>query len=294
MQSKTHDMRRRIYRRIYSAALTDKRINQLTELAELCLSRLHLVADDYGNLPGDVALLLPLLYPRRREVTADQLDERLGELLAGGFIERYEAEGDDWIHIHGWQDAQPAGKNGRRVQKYPMRPDGADGEAEGSHDNPGESEIIQDQPKKSGASRAEQYQNQDQYHAQAQPHNQDQGAAVAAVDGGLRPKDGESRRWPVSKIERQDLTDNRRLAGIHEQLKQAGYVNGCARDRLFVFSMAEHALNKGDNPPAMFRRMIERNRRDTITEDAEQRAAQRIKEHYEGIKPRKPAYDPTA
>jgi len=52
------DMTKGVYRRIYSSATRDRRINQLSLAAELLYWRLHCVADDFGSFEADPYLLL--------------------------------------------------------------------------------------------------------------------------------------------------------------------------------------------------------------------------------------------
>ena len=144
------DRTKGIYRRVYSADLTDKRVNALSMEAELTLHRLLMLADDFGNAQAEPELLLIQCYPRRlSEVTDERLAAWVGELKSRGFIEHYEAEGDQYLHVLNWEADQPAGKNGKRVRRFPPWPgetklaEDEAKEGEGVPENPRESEIIQ-------------------------------------------------------------------------------------------------------------------------------------------------------
>lgn len=162
--SNVKDMTKGIYRRIYTSALTDKRVNALSMEAELTLSRLKLLADDHGNLQGEPGLVLILAYPRRREITQEQIDGWLQELREAGFISDYEAEEDQYLHIVDWFSEQPAGKNGKRVRRFPPSP-----AEDRTPENPRESEII---PENAGESTA--YQDQTMSMTNLQDQNQGQ------------------------------------------------------------------------------------------------------------------------
>lgn len=150
--SSTTDRTRGIYRRVYSDDLTDRAVNSLSMEAELTRTRLMLLADDYGNLlVGDIDLLLIRVYPRRRTIEPDQLSQWLDELAEAGMILEYQSSGESYIHIYGWDESQPAGRNGKRIQRVPMPPENNLNEAElpnssDTESDPGESRIIQNNP----------------------------------------------------------------------------------------------------------------------------------------------------
>ena len=67
----------------------------------------------------------------------------LDEIVNAELIERYEANGDAMIHIVGFCELQPAGKNGRRIRRFPAAPSElACGESGQIRPNPGESGQI--------------------------------------------------------------------------------------------------------------------------------------------------------
>lgn len=139
------DMQRGVYRRVYAGFIWGDRINSVSMEAEAWFWRLHAVADDLGNLPGMWQRLAGEAGGRRNMTAADA--ERLtGELIAAGLIEEYQSGGDRYLHIRQFESRQPAGKNGRRIQRYPEHPTETllvnPGVPGGIRVNPGESKGI--------------------------------------------------------------------------------------------------------------------------------------------------------
>lgn len=133
MSAKTVDQTKGIYRRIYSGFLTGRRINSVSMEAEAWFWRLQALADDFGVFPADAAVLASHASPRRK-VSQAKCDEYTKALVDAGLIRLYTVDGDRFGEIDGFDVFQPAGKNGRRIKKYPSR-----NEALG---NPGESKAI--------------------------------------------------------------------------------------------------------------------------------------------------------
>jgi hypothetical protein len=131
----TTDMTGGLYRRIYAGFLIGRRINEVSMAAEAWFWRLHAIADDFGNLPGNTMVIRGFASPRR-DLTIEQVDSMTAELELQCLVTPYEHNGDHYLHIAGFEKRQPAGKNGKRIQKYPIHPGGIQG-------NPGESRIIQ-------------------------------------------------------------------------------------------------------------------------------------------------------
>ena len=132
-----------IYRRIYAAALRGKRINSVSLEAEAAFWRLHLVADDYGGFDADPLSLRVTAFRKRPEVTEPQIQKWLKELGESKLIQVYPVCEDTFGTIIDFIHFQPAGKNGRRVRKYP--PPVHSGESKGIQGNPRESIPAQQQ-----------------------------------------------------------------------------------------------------------------------------------------------------
>jgi hypothetical protein len=129
------DLRRGLYRKVYSDWPVDPRINSLSMLAENTYLRLHFLADDYGKCNADPRLIVCLAFPLRRNVTEERIEAAFAELVEAGLVSTYRADGQTYAHIIGFEDAQPAGKNGRKVRRFPA--------PVGIHGNPEKSEIPQ-------------------------------------------------------------------------------------------------------------------------------------------------------
>lgn len=127
------------YRRIYAGYITGKRINKVSMEAEAWFWRLHSIADDYGNFHGDPELVWKAASGRRK-LTVAQARTWTQELIAAGLAYEYCSDEDTYIHIVGFEAKQPAGKNGKRVQKCPKHPDS--GESQIIQVNPGESRCA--------------------------------------------------------------------------------------------------------------------------------------------------------
>lgn len=140
----TTDLTRGIYRRLYGGMRTGRRINAVSVDAALLFWHLHTVADDFGNLIGDADLVRTEAAPRRREWDDAKIEAMLTELASTTppLIYIYQHNGGRYINIADFEANQPAGKNGKRIQRFP--PFGV---------NPGESKIIQVNPGESGCAR---------------------------------------------------------------------------------------------------------------------------------------------
>lgn len=114
------DLTKGIYRRMYSGFIKGHRINKLSLEAEAWFWRVLASADDFGNADADPGLCYAATVGRRAGITIRQVEKWLGELGESGLIQIYpDGNGDKYLHIVGFEDLQPAGKNGKRVRKFP-------------------------------------------------------------------------------------------------------------------------------------------------------------------------------
>lgn len=121
--SKTNvDMTKGVYRKVYAGFLWGERISAVSMVAEAWFWRLHAIADDLGNLPGEPERLASEAGGRRR-ITPKQAQNLTDDLAAVGLIVRYQVDGADYIHILQFEDRQPGRPNGSRIQRYPHPPD---------------------------------------------------------------------------------------------------------------------------------------------------------------------------
>lgn len=107
------------YRRIYSGAIRGRRINSVTLEAEACFWRMNMVADDWGNLEVTPDLLIAQAFTRRLSTTPEQVAAWLDELVGAGLIVLYDDRGEHYAHIVDFEKLQPAGRNGRRIARFP-------------------------------------------------------------------------------------------------------------------------------------------------------------------------------
>lgn len=156
------DLTKGIYRRIYGGFVGGKRINSVSIYAESWFWRLQAIADDFGNFGPGLKMVRSTASPVR-EVTVKQVEGWMMELEHAGLITKYASGGDDYWNIVGFCAFQPAGKNGRRVQRFPLN---------------GESGQIQGDPAKPIPIQSE-HQHQHQHSHQHQ-HQQAGGAGGAA------------------------------------------------------------------------------------------------------------------
>lgn len=121
------DLTRGIYRRLYAGFIKGRRINQLSLSAEAWFWRVMASADDFGNADADPGLCYAATVGRRIGITLEDVTEWLVELGESGLIQFYASEsGDKYLHIVGFEELQPAGKNGKRICRFP-RPDESGG-----------------------------------------------------------------------------------------------------------------------------------------------------------------------
>ncbi len=160
------------YRRTYESFIDSRELAQVSLSAVAVYKMLEVKADDFGNLPGDPAVIRNLISGRRSDLGTEQIEQLVGNLCHARVLVRYEAEGDKWLHIAGWLALQPKNKNGRRVRRFPAwqgeeaeMPDSdalepgssapmqAPTKARGIRGNPGESGGVPVNPGESGGIR---------------------------------------------------------------------------------------------------------------------------------------------
>ncbi len=173
------DTRKQTYRRVYTGYLNGRRINSVSMEAEATFWRLHMLADDFGNLIASPRLLCAAAFPRRESVTEADVIRWSDELLSAGLIDRYSDPDDDalrYFHIVGFSKIQPAqSRNGtpvRRVAAYP-------GEPESSREFPGDAESFREKP---GTSESDQNQNQNQNQSRVHPGESEGGSFFESAE----------------------------------------------------------------------------------------------------------------
>jgi hypothetical protein len=146
------DMTDGIYRRIYSGFISHPKINALSWMAEAWFWRLVVLADDYGNHSANWRLLAAIASPVR-DISTAEAKALTEECIAQSLVTLYDHEGQPYLNISGFTKRQPANKNGRRIQRFPMNGPVPTGESGGILVNPGESKGIRVNPGESGGIR---------------------------------------------------------------------------------------------------------------------------------------------
>lgn len=136
------DMTSGVYRRVYAGYITGHRINGLSLEAEAWFWRLNAVADDYGNMRAEPSLLVAETVGLR-QIKTEKVLALVDEIVAAGLAYRYQVGRDQYLHIVGFEERQPCGRNGRRFKRHPLHPDAPScipvnpGESGGIQNNPG-------------------------------------------------------------------------------------------------------------------------------------------------------------
>jgi hypothetical protein len=164
------DMTRGTYRRIYGGYITGRRINAVSLHAEAWFWRINAIADDFGNTLADLTLLRNATVGRRGDVTVQDVEGWVEELIDARLITLYEVEDEQYLHVNDFTERQPAGKNGKRVQRHPKPPEcfrREDGQGQG---NPGESQSIPAEPSAASATHTHTHNhNHNHTHTQEEP-----------------------------------------------------------------------------------------------------------------------------
>jgi len=97
----------------------DKKINDLSnDTSRLGFTWLISFADVEGRTPGDPAIVKSLLFPRRLDITPEQVELFIQEWAAAGLIIWYEAEDDLWIQFPKFDDNQIGLRKNREAPSH--------------------------------------------------------------------------------------------------------------------------------------------------------------------------------
>jgi hypothetical protein len=121
MSERDVDRSRGVWRRVWASYLRGKRINSVSIGAEAYYWRLTVAVDDFGNIEAE-PFLLQAATAGRRKLTAGQCIEWANELIEAGLLGLYEYDEDEYLHITEFVGWQPAGRNGKRVRRFPASP----------------------------------------------------------------------------------------------------------------------------------------------------------------------------
>jgi hypothetical protein len=183
------DLTRGVYRRLYSGFTKGQRINRLTLQAEAWFWRVLATVDDFGNGDADPELCHAMTAGRRK-VTPKQISGWLREMKDAGLIRFYEAKGEPYLQVVGFETSQPAGKNGKRMKRFPF---------------PGESEGIRVNPELSGSAQASEHTNDNENNNEDDNENTSRAATAVAVFDFWRKESGHDHAHFTDKRRRKVL-----------------------------------------------------------------------------------------
>ncbi len=201
------DMTRGQYRRQYAGYVRGRRINAVSLMAEAWFWRINVIFDDFGNGDADPVLLHAATVGRRAGVSPEDVSKWVDELVGKELLARYSVNGDDYLHIVGFTDLQPGGKNGKRVHRFPASPwdiggngpDIAAGDVAGERldDSPGESGGIQVNPEMAGQSKPHHYKDKDKDNHQDKDNEKPAAQASGEPRSATSPAAGRSSASPM-------------------------------------------------------------------------------------------------
>lgn len=103
-----------------------------------------------------------------------------------------------------------------------------------------------------------------------------QNPATGRPAGVQNRKSKEAEHPTLLDVKPEDLTDTDRLLELHRDAVSRGWTPDTHAARLETVALAERARRVGECPPALFRMLVEKGRRDLITDGDEERARRRL------------------
>ena len=92
---------------ISNAIMSDKKINELIDdTSRLAFTWLITTADVEGRTHGDPAMVRSLLFPRRDDVTLEQMEAYIADWHRLGLVHWYKSNGDLWIEFPNFEKYQ--------------------------------------------------------------------------------------------------------------------------------------------------------------------------------------------
>lgn len=112
-------------RMITNLICRDKRVNQLVnDTSRLAFTWLITFADREGRTPGDPAVVRSMVFPRRQDVTIEQMEAFIREWHDLGLVVWYEADDDKWIWFPSFDKNQQGLRKDREApSKIPQPPE---------------------------------------------------------------------------------------------------------------------------------------------------------------------------
>jgi hypothetical protein len=117
-------------RMINNAITRDKKVHDLScDTSRLGFTWLVSFADKEGRTYGDPVVVRSMVFPRRDDITVEQMESYIAEWAAAGLIEWYEAEGDRWISFPKFDKNQPGLRKDREPDSTIPPPPAAEHDA---------------------------------------------------------------------------------------------------------------------------------------------------------------------
>lgn len=88
--------------------------------AECWFWRILASVDDFGNMQADPSICYNLTVGNRKRLKPQNVRKWLAEMAQVGLIRFYLVRGEQFLHIEDFETTQPAGKNGKRLQRHPL------------------------------------------------------------------------------------------------------------------------------------------------------------------------------
>ncbi len=130
-------------RMINSAITEDKRVHELSDdTSRLAFTWLIAFADCEGRVPGDPAIVRSRVFPRRDDITTDQMERYIGEWAQLGLIVWYEANDDLWIQFSGFEKNQAGLRKNREPESRIPAPPEPTKTPEECQDNPADCRLT--------------------------------------------------------------------------------------------------------------------------------------------------------
>jgi len=116
---------------------SSRSLSRVSLLADLCFRSLIVAVDDFGRTEADPLMLKAALFPRRPDVTPEQVSGWVRELREEGCVQVYTVDGVNYLAMTGWE--RHRGNSRRGASKFPAPP-------EQCKESPGKSRKIQEAP----------------------------------------------------------------------------------------------------------------------------------------------------
>lgn len=93
-------------RSIHYDAFKSSKLALLSPEGERCWWRLQCLCDDDGRAEDETDVIAAMLFPKRRDISDEDVDGWLGEMCELGLIVRYRVNGDSFLQIQQWSKYQ--------------------------------------------------------------------------------------------------------------------------------------------------------------------------------------------